>query len=150
LKGTDSCPETVIVSACLLGVKCRYDGSDKLDRKLVEKLKDCRLIPLCPEQLGGLPTPREPAQITSGDGFDVLEKKASVVNSGHKNVTKNFVVGAHETLRIAKITRAKKAFLKEKSPSCGVERIKRHGAEINGSGVSAALLMQEGLEVFGV
>ncbi|MDH3976080.1 MAG: DUF523 domain-containing protein [Deltaproteobacteria bacterium] len=150
MRGADSFHETVIVSACLLGVKCRYDGSDNLNRGLIERLKNCHLIPLCPEQLGGLPTPREAAQIVEGDGFDVLKNKVSIMSTANKDVTENFITGAYESLKIARITGANKAFLKEKSPSCGVKRIKRNGVEIEGSGVLAALLKEEGLEVFGV
>lgn len=147
---TDFSAETVIISACLTGVKCRYDGSDNLDRELLNSLKGCHLVPLCPEQLGGLPTPREPSQIVNGDGFDVLNRNVSIISADNKDVRENFITGAYESLKIAKLTGAKKACLKEKSPSCGVKRIKRDGVEIAGSGVLAALLLEEGLEVFGI
>lgn len=150
MEEADSFHETVIVSACLLGVNCRYDGNNCLDEELLENLKNCHIVPLCPEQLGGLPTPRQPAHIVKGDGTDVLEKKASIINAGNKNVTKSFITGAYEALKITKMTGAKKAWLKEKSPSCGVKRIKRHGMDVDGRGVFAALLIKEGLEVFGV
>ena len=146
----DSSGDAVIISACLMGIKCRYDGSDNLDKELLEQLKSCHIVPLCPEQLGGMSTPREPSSIVSGDGFDVLDKKAFIISSVNKDVTENFINGAYESLKIAKITGAKKAYLKEKSPSCGVKRIKRDGKEIDGSGVLAALFINEGFGVFGV
>ena len=150
MTGASFRPETVIISACLAGLKCRYDGSHNLDEELLESLITCHLVPLCPEQLGGLPTPRDPAQIVDGDGFDVLKNRASIKNDRDKDVTKNFIHGAYESLKIAKMTGAGKAYLKEKSPSCGVKKIKRNGVEIGGSGVLAALLEKEGLEVFGI
>lgn len=85
-----------------------------------------------------------------GDGTDVLKNKASIISAGNKDVSSNFIAGAYESLKIAKLTGAKKAWLKEKSPSCGVRKIKRDGVEIDGSGVLAALLKQEGLEIFGI
>lgn len=98
-----------IVSACLLGIKCRYDGKSNLNKKVLKLAKKEVLIPVCPEQLGGLPTPRV--------GSRILGTK--VLNRQKKDVTKNFVQGAKEVLRIAKAFDIKEAVLKKGSPSCG-------------------------------
>ncbi len=140
--------ETVIVSACLAGVNCRYDGGNSLDESLVKQLKDSHVVPVCPEQLGGLATPRAAAEISGGDGFDVLSGLAKVVNIEDEDVSAQFINGAKEALKIARLIGAKKAYLKEKSPSCGVNLIKCEGLEKSGSGVLTALFMKEGIEVF--
>jgi uncharacterized protein YbbK (DUF523 family) len=108
------------------------------------------IVPICPEQLGGLSTPRKPSGIVKGDGFDVLEGRAKVIDSGGYDLTENFLRGAKETLKIAKINRIQKAYLKERSPSCGTTHIVYGKKEKSGPGVTAALLMKEGLEVIGV
>ena len=129
----------IIVSACLLGVNCKYSGGNNL-----RELKfDEPVVPVCPEQLGGLSTPRLPAEI--------IDEK--VIRSDGKDVTLSFEKGAHETLRIAKLVRAKKAYLKECSPSCGVKCIYDgtfSGKKIEGSGITARLLRENGIEVIGV
>lgn len=142
--------EAVILSACLTGINCRYDGGNRLEKALLSELKDCVIVPVCPEQLGGLPTPREPAEITEGDGFDVLEGHSGVVTQTGWNVTKFFLNGAEEALKTANIAGTKRAYLKEKSPSCGVEMIKKKGRIVAGSGVFAALLRNENFIVSGV
>ena len=143
-------PETVIVSACLLGINCRYDGGNSLDESLIKQLKDSHVVPVCPEQLGGLPTPRAAAEMSGGDGFDVLSGLAKVVNIEDEDVAAQFIKGANEVLKMARLVGAKKAYLKEKSPSCGVNLIKCEGLEKSGSGVLAALFLIEGIDVSGV
>ena len=140
--------ETVIVSACLLGINCRYNGGNSLDESLIRQLKDSHVVPVCPEQLGGLPTPRAAAEISGGDGFDVLSGLAKIVTAADEDVSAQFIKGAKEALNIARLIGAKKAYLKEKSPSCGVNLIKCEGLEKSGSGVLAALFSKEGIEVF--
>ena len=140
--------ETVIVSACLLGINCRYNGSNSLDESLIRQLKDSHVVPVCPEQLGGLATPRAAAEISGGDGFDVLSGLAKVVNIEDKDVSAQFIKGAKEALNIARLIGAKRAYLKEKSPSCGVNIVKCEGLEKSGSGVLAALFTKEDIEVF--
>lgn len=134
----------IIVSACLLGINCRWDGQSSLEERLLAYLPD--LLPVCPEQLGGLTTPRDPAQIYGGNGFDVLAGKALVKNA-NKDVTKEFLTGAQSVLGIAKLYNIKKAILKEGSPSCGVHQIHCNKSIIPGIGVTAAILRQEGLIV---
>jgi len=102
-----------IVSACLAGVKCRYDGTSKPNKKVIELVKKGKAIPLCPEQLGGLSTPRIPSEIR---GNKVINKKG-------KDVTAFFIKGAKEALKIAKLAKCREAILKSKSPSCGVREI---------------------------
>ncbi|MEE9615346.1 MAG: DUF523 domain-containing protein [Thermodesulfobacteriota bacterium] len=141
----------VIVSACLLGIRSRYDGTDSLREELVSELRGTHVIPVCPEQLGGLPTPRPAAEITGGDGTDVLDGKARVVDEHGSDVTGAFVKGAEEVLKLTKLTGAKTAILKEKSPSCGVSVIcGGGGVEARGAGVTTALLKKNGVDVRGV
>ncbi len=137
----------IIVSACLLGVRCRYDGGHRLDDKVVVISEKEKLIPLCPEQLGGLSIPRPPSEIVGGDGDDVLDGRARVVDEKGKDITKEFLKGAREFLRIAKSVGARKAIMKEKSPSCGMHKIYRDGVLVSGNGVLTALLLREGIKV---
>lgn len=139
--------ESVLVSACLLGVNCRYDGRDAYCPEVFDDLWHSHFIPICPEQLGGLPTPRMPSQIENGDGPDVLRGQAKVINQNGEDITAAFLKGARETLRIAHLVRAKKAILKDHSPSCGCQSIRQRAGLIKGVGVTAALLLQSGLEV---
>jgi len=129
--------EAVLISACLLGIECRYDGKSKYNN-LVDKLKDkYNLIPICPEQLGGLPTPRLPSEIVNGDGLNVLTGSAIVKNCKGKDVTLQFLKGAATTIKIAKLLGIKKCFLKAKSPSCGInEKL----------GVTAAMLIKANIK----
>jgi uncharacterized protein YbbK (DUF523 family) len=137
----------VIVSACLLGIKCRYDGGNSVDERLLAMASEVTFIPLCPEQLGGLSTPRVPAQIVKGNGEDVLNSRAKVVDASGRDVTKQFLNGAEEVKRIAKLMRVSTVIMKEKSPSCGVCFISKNDSTIEGMGVTSALLMREGIRV---
>ncbi len=136
----------VLVSECLLGINCRYDGENSMCEELIEDLKDCAIIPICPEQLGGLTTPRPPAQINWGSGLDVLMKIAKVQRIDDKiDLSEQYVKGAEAALYLARLFGVKEAYLKEESPACGVNFIKRNDDKIEGSGVCAALLRAEGL-----
>lgn len=129
-----------LCSACLLGVKCRYNGRDSRNKKVIELLKIEPLIPVCPEQLGGLPTPREPAEIVGG----------KVLTKSGKDVTENFILGARETLKIAKLLGVKEAILKQGSPSCGCGKIYDgtfSGKTVKGNGITAAMLIKHGIKV---
>lgn len=139
----------VIVSACLLGIKTRYDGAEARSEEVIRRLADRVAIPVCPEQLGGLPTPRPRASIQPGDGSEALAGRSYVINSVGEDVTSLFVAGAQAVLQIARLTGATEAFLKEKSPSCGVTCIKNGDKDITGSGVTAALLKEAGMTVEG-
>jgi uncharacterized protein YbbK (DUF523 family) len=140
----------VLVSACLLGLPTRYDGSH-CRREEVERLAEgCLLVPVCPEQLGGLPTPREPAEINRGDGQDVLEARSAVTARPGDDVTVQFLRGAEAVAQVAGVLNVRRAILKEGSPSCGVARIRRNGQEAPGMGVTTALLLRKGLQVDGI
>ena len=132
----------LLISACLMGVRCRYDGGRKpLD--CLDKLMDQHvLIPVCPEVLGGLPTPRVPAE-------RIGEK---VITQDGRDVTANYQQGAEEALRLAKMTGCTHALLKERSPSCGCGVIYDgtfSGSLCKGDGVCGALLKANGIEVLG-
>ncbi len=139
--------EHVLVSACLLGVRCRYDGETAEDTGLLAELRGKCVVPVCPEQLGGLPTPRSPSEITAGDGRDVLAGRSRVVNEDGEDVTAAFVRGAQETLRLARLFGCKRAILKSRSPSCGLGQIYRDGELVPGDGVTVALLKASGIQV---
>jgi uncharacterized protein YbbK (DUF523 family) len=140
----------MLVSSCLLGVTCRYDGGHSLAEEIASKVDKMHLIPICPEQLGGLPTPRPPSNIVNGDGNDVLRGRARVINDRGEDVTDAFLKGAHQALALAKLTGAQKAFLKGKSPSCGLRTPYCERDTGYGIGVTAALLLREGIEVIEV
>ncbi len=139
-----------IISACLIGINCRYNGKNSFSEYINIYRKNYNLIPICPEQLGGLPTPREPAQIIQGDGFDVLAGKTKVLTISGRDITDNFIKGAEEVLKVCKLCYIKYAFLKEKSPSCGVNKIYNSGKLVRGSGITTSLLIKNNIEVFGV
>lgn len=132
----------IMISACLLGVCCRYDGGGKRVEAL-ERLKErYHLIPVCPEVMGGLPTPRPPAELLKG----------RVVSCEGKDVTACFERGANEALKLAKLFDCRKAVLKERSPSCGWGTIydgSFSGRLVPGGGVCAKLLNANGIEIIG-
>ena len=136
----------IIVSACLLGENCKYSGGNNKSENVIKYLEDKEYILVCPEQLGGLSTPRNPSEIiTYGnkDGNDVLSGCTKVLSNKGIDVTKNFIQGAEETLKIAKEHNAKTAILKAGSPSCGYKKIYDGtflGNKIQGMGVTAAIL----------
>ena len=113
-----------LVSACLLGLPTRYDGGHNRSAALRRICRRHRVIPVCPEQLGGLPTPRRPAEIRSGDGQAVLQGKAVVVDDAGADVTMQFLRGALAALRMAQLYRVDGAILKSGSPSCGTGDIR--------------------------
>lgn len=132
--------EYILVSACLLGTNCKYNGKNNYSEELVEYLKDKAVIPICPEIYGGLPTPRIPSEIV-GD---------RVMNKEGLDVTENFKRGAEETLALAKKFNVHKAILKAKSPSCGFGKIYDGTFSdqlISGNGITAELLQQNGIEI---
>lgn len=138
----------VIVSACLLGRACRYDGRDAFDAMLAARLKGRDVIPVCPEELGGLPTPRPPAELSGGDGADVWCGRARVERiTSRDDLTSAFMRGARRTLDAARRGGARLAILKENSPSCGCRQVRCDGLRIPGRGVTAALLSAAGIEV---
>lgn len=140
-------PSPVLVSACLLGVNCRYDGRNSLSSEVLSLVRDRKVILACPEIFGGLPTPRHPNYLRGGAGKEVLEGRARVFNAKGEDVTENFIKGAFETLSLARRMGASQAILKSGSPSCGVGWVEALGGRMEGDGVTAALLRREGLEL---
>jgi uncharacterized protein YbbK (DUF523 family) len=144
----------VLVSACLLGHKVRYDGGDKAcDSSILERwLKQGRVLAICPEVAGGLPTPRPPAEIEAAQvGMQVLRGAARVIEDTGRDVTPQFVAGAHAALRLARAHGVRLAVLKEGSPSCGSGLLYEgsfSGSTLAGAGVTAELLRQNGIFVF--
>lgn len=134
--------ENIIVSACLLGIGCRYDGKHKANPEVLKLKGKYNLIPVCPEIYGGLPTPRVPSERI---GDKVMMKDGT-------DVTENYQRGAKEMLELCRIFGAKTAILKERSPSCGKGEIydgSFSGALTARDGVSAELLISEGIRVIG-
>lgn len=134
--------ERILVSACLLGVSCRYDGIGKADKNVLKLMDKYELIPVCPEIMGGLATPRDPAEIIDG----------RVITKGGRDVTAEYARGAEETLKLAKLYGCKKAILKERSPSCGFAKIYDgtfSHTEVEGNGLTANLLSENDIVVIG-
>jgi len=129
------------MSACLLGIKCCWDGKSKPCKRAISLFKKGGIIPVCPEQLGGLSTPRPPQEI---------QKNGRILNKDGKDVTKSFKRGARETLKLAKLFGAKEFVGKSKSPSCGFGKVydgSFSGKLINGNGVTSALLQKRGIKI---
>ena len=132
--------EKILVSACLLGIDCKYSGGNNLNEKVLEYIKDYEVIPVCPEIMGGLSTPRPPSE-RIGD---------KVLNNQGTDVTNEYTKGALETWKLAKLFNVKKALLKAKSPSCGKGKIYDGtftSTLIEGNGVTVDLLESNGIEV---
>ncbi|UCF82373.1 MAG: DUF523 domain-containing protein [Desulfobacteraceae bacterium] len=138
----------IMISACLLGIHCRYDGWHSLCPDLADFVISVSFIPFCPEQLGGLPTPRPPANITGGDGRDILLGGANVVNGSEEDVTDSFNKGAQEALRLAALAGATFAIMKDKSPSCGLITPYCEKSSGLGIGVTAALFEMHNIKVY--
>ena len=133
---------TILVSACLLGCPCRYDGKSKPNDAVLALMEHHTLIPICPEQMGGLATPRVPAE----------RKDGGVFTERGGDVTEQYRRGAEEALRLAQLYGCKYAILKERSPSCGSGQIYDGSFSrrlIEGDGVTAQLLKSHGITVLG-
>ena len=140
----------VVISACLIGVRCRYDGGDSRNEAAIKQMKTDELISVCPEEAGGLSTPRPPAEIVGGNGNDVLDGKAKVVTADGTDVTEAYLKGAHHVLQVVQSHGATHVILKARSPSCGCGNI-YDGTFSNtltiGDGVTTALLKRHGITV---
>jgi uncharacterized protein YbbK (DUF523 family) len=140
----------ILVSACLAGRVCRYDGTDARDDEIAALVAGGRAVLVCPEEDGGLPTPRPPAEIVGGDGADVLAGRARVVTDAGEDVTATYLEGARRALEAARKAGAATAVLKARSPSCGKGCIydgSFSGSQVSGDGVTTALLARHGIEV---
>ncbi len=136
--------EKVLVSACLVGNNCKYNGGNNKNEKIIEYLKDKEVILVCPEVMGGMDTPRLKSEIL------VNEKDLKVINEKGEDVTSYFTKGAQIALNRAIANNVKVAILKEKSPSCGVKQIyngKFDGTKVDGNGVFTRLLLEKGIKV---
>lgn len=139
-----------LVSACLLGLPCAYDGRSRSVDALLALAASGQVVPICPEVAGGLPIPRPPAEIVGGDGDDVLGGRARVMTETGGDVTAAFLQGAERTLAVVKQLGITTAILRQRSPSCGSMCIydgTHKGVLVSGEGVTAALLRQHGVEV---
>ena len=134
----------ILVSACLAGINCKYNGGNNYNEKVFNLVKEGKAIPVCPEQLGGLTTPRKPSEIKIVDG------KRYVINKEGIDVTEEFEKGAEEVLALVKKLDIKKAILQTRSPSCGKGKIYSGNFDrnlVDGNGILADLLLKNGIEV---
>ena len=134
----------ILVSACLAGINCKYNGGNNYNEKVFNLVKEGKAIPVCPEQLGGLTTPREPSEIKIIDG------KRYVINKEGIDVTEEFEKGAEEVLTLVKKLDIKKAILQSRSPSCGRDKIYSGNFDrnlVDGNGILVDLLLKNGIEV---
>lgn len=154
---TKAINEIILISACLAGVECNYKGeaSSAWQRGLQSFLnrafqKGILLVPICPEQLGGLPTPRNPSEL-QGSAVEILAGEKKVLSNQGKDVSKNFIKGAMQAAHIAHCYAAKAAILKSKSPSCGSSKVydgSFSGKLIEGRGITTEILLADDLKVF--
>lgn len=143
----------VLISACLLGDKVRYDGNSLfVSSNIVQKwLDESRVISICPEVSAGMSIPRAPSEIEGGSGSDVLSGKVFVIENTGIDVTEAFIHGANNTLSLCRENNINIAVLADFSPSCGSSAIYSgdfSGTKVNGRGVTAALLAANGIKVF--
>ncbi len=138
-----------LCSACLVGIKCAYDGKDRFDENAKDMFDKGLVVPVCPEQFGGLPTPREKREVRGGSGARVLDGKAKVIERSGEDATKQALKGAEETLKIARQLGIKEFVGKARSPSCGCGSIYDgtfSGTLVRGDGVTVALLKRSGIK----
>ena len=138
----------ILVSACLLGIDCKYNGSNNKNENVLKYLEGKEYIIACPEQLGGLTTPRNPSEIVKIGENEINDYK--LLSNEGKDVSESFIKGAKETLKIAKIFNCTEAILKEGSPSCGSSFIydgSFTGKKICGQGVTTDLLRKNNIKV---
>jgi len=134
-----------IVSACLLGVNCRYDGQNNYNEKIYKLFKKYKLFPVCPEVLGGMEIPRNPCEIK------IIDNKEKVFDINGNERTNEFQIGARKVLDIAKLINIDGAILMDRSPSCGVNKIYDgtfNNNLINGTGITTKLLKDNDFKVY--
>lgn len=140
----------ILVSSCLCGEKCKYSGGDNYHEKVVAYCEGKQVLKVCPEVLGGLKTPRPPAEIVGGTAKEVFDGKARVMDCKGNDVTDAFIKGAHKVLSIAKEYQVTEAILKANSPSCGKGMVydgQFRGKRIEGNGLTAQQLLDAGIKV---
>ena len=144
----------ILISACLLGQKVRYDGRDNLQShaRLQEWIKAGNVVTICPEMAGGLPTPRPPAEIEpQKTAQNIWDGEGGLITIDGDDVTAEYLLGAQKTLALAKEHGVKVAILKARSPSCGAKQVydgSHTRSLIDGMGVTAQLLTEHGIQVF--
>lgn len=134
----------IVVSACLCGINCKYNGKNNLSEKVKKLVEEGKAVSICPEKLGGLPTPRKSSEIVEN------KSELKVITIEGKDVTEKFLLGARKALAITKSVGAKKAILKSGSPSCGVNGIYDGTFSkklVKGNGITARLFLENGIEV---
>jgi len=136
-----------LVSACLIGVKCKYDGKSNFNKKIFKMFKKGELFPICPEVFAGLPVPREPITLTA-PGSKILEGKGKVISKSGKDLTRNLKKSAEFILKICKSLRIKEAILKQRSPSCGCGETYINEKIREGDGILTALLKKNGIKCY--
>jgi len=144
--------KNIIISKCLLGIPCRFDGKaiKQKNSDIFFNLHNKGSIPVCSEEMGGLPTPRPPAEIQGGDGIDVISGNINVETKNKEDVTLAYIKGAKETLQQARDNKIELAILKSRSPACGCGQIYDgtfSGKLKKGDGVTTALLKSAGYKV---
>ena len=140
----------ILISSCLIGKKCAYDGKDRYSDEIVSLAETCGFVDICPEVSGGLGCPRERHEISGGDGNDVLSGKAMVVTQSGQDHTREFILGSQNALSLARDNDIQIAVLRSKSPSCGKNKIHSgqfDGVLDNGMGVTMALLNRNNIKV---
>lgn len=140
---------SVLVSACLLGLETRYDATHNRSEAILNHLRQQGLtaVPVCPEQLAGLPTPRTKTWFVDGDGDSIIDGQGQMCDEYGTDMAEMFLRGAEMSLQVAQINQCKTAILKQGSPSCGCGMIHRSGQKVPGRGVTAALLNQHGINL---
>ncbi len=139
------------ISACLGGIACRYDGKSQTQEALLRLVEEKKAVLICPEVLGGLPIPREPAEIFQGDGLDVWQNKAQVIDNKGQDVTDVFKEGAKKAYQKLAAQGIDRVIMKENSPSCGSIHIydgSFSGIKKNGVGVATAYFQLKGIKVY--
>lgn len=141
--------EPILVSACLLGLPTRYDGQCKRSQAVIDFLqRECLLpIPVCPEQLAGMPTPRNKTFFEVGTGVDIVAGKGRVISLKREPMNEIFLHGAKLVFKIGKICNCRRALFKERSPSCGVHQIHLEDNIVSGPGVTTAFLINKGFDI---
>ncbi len=149
--------ETIIISFCLFDIPCQYDGElakRRFSPSMIDKINfKYHIVPICPEQLSGLCTPRKPVEIQFGDGLDVLNLRTKVINESGEDFTDYFIKGANLTLKIAKLLNATKMITQKRSPTCsssGIYDGTFSHTLVKGYGVCAALLKMNGIELIDI
>ena len=139
--------DVVVVSACLLGEKVRYDGEDKLDPRVLARVAGRTPLPVCPEMLAGLGTPRPAIHFAEGDGDALLDGRGAAVDEHGRDAGPALVRGAERAAELVALAGARQAILKARSPSCGLVQIHTGGGLAPGRGCFAARLVRAGVDV---